>query len=220
MRFTQGILWVSWNVSLAMIPVAIAYGIVYLVKTGSRHRVLSKALVGVLGVVWLVFMPNTCYLLTEWRHFLEMLGYTELYARWNNDEDARLMLMALILFYMCYSGIGMLSFTLAIRPIARIAKERCIRLWVWAIPFFILMSIGVYLGLIHRFNSWNLLNESASIVTNIYNLAKRPTLLLYIVFFAGFLWLMYIATDIWIDGFARRFGGERPPRPCAGTEEE
>ena len=203
-----------------MIPIAIAYGIEFLTKAGSRHGVLSKVMVGVLGVVWLAFMPNTCYLLTEWRHFLEMLGYTELYTRSAHDGDARLMLMALILFYMCYSGIGMLSFNLAIRPIARIAKDGCIRLWVWTIPFFILMSVGVYLGLIHRFNSWNLLNESASILANIHHLTQQPTLLLYIVFFAGFLWLMYIVTDIWVDGFAHRFGGERPRRSCVRTDEE
>ncbi|MHB1455602.1 MAG: DUF1361 domain-containing protein [Armatimonadota bacterium] len=202
----QSISWFFWNIFLAMIPVVIAYTIGFLPKITRFNHILSRFLFIVLGVIWLIFMPNTCYLLTEWRHFLEMMGYSDLYARSTYNSDARLMLMALIMFYMCYSWIGILSFTLAIKPILHIVKKRCVRVWILAIPFFILMSIGVYLGLVHRFNSWNFLNESGSIFAILRQLVQRPTLLLYVTFFAGFLWIIYISTDIWIEGFVRRFG--------------
>jgi len=162
------------------------------------------------GLAWLVFLPNTCYLLTEWRHFLEVLGYTDLHLRWAHDGDARLVLMVLTLFYMCYSGIGVLTFTLAIRPVVALARERRLKVWVWGMPFFLLMSVGVYLGLILRFNSWNLLNEFSQVVDSIVEILQRPTLASYVIFFAAFLWLMYAATDIWIDGFVKRFNAKWP----------
>lgn len=205
MRFTQSLIWILWNIFLALVPVGLGYGIGMIEKSERRHGLWTKLLIGVLGVMWIIFMPNTCYLLTEWRHFLEMLGYSDLHTRWTYDSDARLILMALTLFYMCYSGIGMLTFTLAIRPIVRIAKDRGLVLWVWGMPFFFLMSIGVYLGLIHRFNSWDLLNQFRGIMDNIYQLTQRPTLSAYIIFFACFLWLMYMVVDIWVDGFVHRF---------------
>jgi uncharacterized membrane protein len=205
MQTTQGAIWIAWNIFLAFVPVALAYGAVVFARKEGKHRVSARILAGVLGLMWLVFMPNTCYLLTEWRHFLEMLGYTDLHLRWTYESDARLVLMALTLFYMCYSGVGVLTFTLAIRPIVRLAREWNLRLWIWAMPFFILMAIGVYLGLILRFNSWNMVNEFSAVWESVSELVQRPTLSSYIIFFAAFLWLMYLATDIWIDGFLRRF---------------
>src|SRR4051812_24569935 len=60
-----------WNLALAAIPVPAAYAFASRVRTAkaSRSR-LPVASAAVLGLVWLVFLPNSCYLMTEWRHFL------------------------------------------------------------------------------------------------------------------------------------------------------
>ncbi len=207
--------WVAWNLFLAAIPVAAAYAIAWLWKgSGRAPRPARIALTGVLGAIWLTFLPNTCYLLTEWRHFLEVAFDRDLYAAWTVEKDRGAMLGLVLhtLFYFAYSAAGMLTFALAIRPIHRLAAGRVGRLWVWAAPFFLLMSLGVYLGLVLRFNTWDLLARPEQIGDAIGRVASRPFLGGLVVVFGGFLWLGYIAMDIWFDGlllrWQRRAGGD------------
>ena len=204
--------WVVRNTFLALIPVVMAYTIADLVEvTENRRRLSVKGLILILGVVWFAFLPNTCYLLTEWRHFLTRLDYSNLYVRWRmtGDADTAFELMTHTLFYLCYSGIGALTFTLAIRPMARLLKRSGATVWVWAIPFFMLMSLGMYLGLIMRYNSWDLIGRPGDVWRTVADLRLRPTLSAFIVAFGGFLWLVYAAVDIWIDGFVCRWKGMR-----------
>ncbi|MDH7480699.1 MAG: DUF1361 domain-containing protein [Armatimonadota bacterium] len=198
--------WVTWNTFLAIIPVAAGYSIRYLTdKRRMRGINLATVFLFFLGVIWLAFLPNTCYLLTEWRHFLNRVGHSGLYAKWTVDHGAALDLMIYTLFYLCYSGIGVLTFTLAVRPIARMLKARGATLWVWGIPFFLLMSVGVYLGLVLRFNSWDLFTRPATVWESVVNLWSRPAPSFFIISFAAFLWLLFIVMDIWVDGLIARW---------------
>lgn len=206
MHLTQGLTWVSWNIFLALIPVAMAYAVQELIiLPGTRGRWLVKTLIFLAGFAWLAFLPNTCYLLTEWRHFLESLGYTEIQNRWQTDSNAALELMLLTFFYLCYSGVGMLTFTLALRPITRLLRRESIAVWICEVPFFLMMSVGVYLGLILRYNSWDLISRPSEVWTTVSELWSRPTVVLFIILFAGFLRLAYEVTDIWIDGLVCRW---------------
>ncbi|MDI6828218.1 MAG: DUF1361 domain-containing protein [Armatimonadota bacterium] len=198
--------WVTWNTFLALIPVATGYAISYLAKKQRLFGInLATVSLVFLGVIWFAFLPNTCYLLTEWRHFLNKVGCTGLYAKWTVDHGAALDLMIYTLFYLCYSGIGVLTFTLAVRPIARMLKARRATLWVWGIPFFLLMSVGVYLGLVLRFNSWDLFTRPSKVWESVVSLWSRPAPSFFIIAFAAFLWLIFIAMDIWVDGLIARW---------------
>jgi len=197
-------IWVSWNTMLAVIPVVAAYYIHRMMEEPGKSR-LTKLYIILLGLVWLGFLPNTCYLLTEWRHFLHTVGYSQLFARWEYDAGAALKLGVYTLFFLCFSGVGVLTFTLAVRPIAAMARERGAALWVWGLPFFLLMAIGVYLGLVLRFNSWDLFLKPAVVWGAALALIYHPVLNLFILGFAAFLWIVYLAMDIWVDGFVVRW---------------
>ena len=195
--------WVSWNTFLAIVPVVLANIIVWL--AGLPKRKILKVPVAMLGLVWLAFLPNTCYLLTEWRHFLFTLDGTDLYLQARIDSAMTLRLMLHTVFYFCYSGVGVLTFTLAIRPIARLAKQKGANLWVYTIPLFLMLSIGVYLGLVLRYNSWDLISRPGEVWESVKTLSRRPALSAFIIVFGGFLWLAYTAVDIWIDGLIIRW---------------
>ncbi len=192
-----------WNSFLALIPVAAGYAI-YALHAGRSRHLATKAAIVLLGLVWLAFMPNTCYLLTEWRHFLRIIGYTSLYDQWYMSKTAAVRLMIYTLFYMFYSGIGVLTFALAIRPVAQVLKERKMSTWMLTLPFFLLMSLGVYLGLILRLNSWDIVTRPEFVWASIVATLGRPGLISLIAAFAAFLWALFLATDIWIDGFRCR----------------
>lgn len=165
---------------------------------------ISWAAVGVVGVAWLLFLPNTCYLLTEWRHYLYTLGKTDLYLRSQQNSAATLLLMVYTAFYFIYSAVGMLAFALAIRPVERLARHLGMISWVWGLPLFGMTSIGVYLGLVLRFNTWDFLTMPDSIWDATTQIAHRPMLAGFVLLFALFLWFAYVAIDIWVDGFKAR----------------
>lgn len=195
---------VAWNTFLAVIPVVLGYAIYRLAALPEKKRPPKLAFV-LLGLAWLAFLPNTCYLLTEWRHFLHVVGRTGLYTSWRLGGEATLALMTYTTFYFCYSAIGMLTFAMAIRPMARLAKRKGLNLWIWGLPLFLMLAVGVYLGLILRYNSWDLITRPGEVWSSVAALSVRPRLSAFIVGFGAFLWLAYFAMDIWIEGLLARW---------------
>ena len=191
---------VVWNVFLALIPVVLAY----VINWGAGRLNFSRTVLVLLGMAWLVFLPNTCYLLTEWRHYLTMMDGQNLYLRSRGNPAITLMLMAYTGFFMLYSGVGLVTFALAIRPLARLARQKGVNLAIIGTPLFILLSVGVYLGLVLRYNSWDLLTRPTDIWVSVIELTARPLLSLFILGFAMVLWAAYAAVDIWIDGYKFR----------------
>lgn len=199
----RAILWVMWNATLAMIPVGAGYAL-RSVLDRKPVRVTGWVLVLGLGLIWFIFLPNTCYLLTEWRHYMDTVDSQNLYLRAKSDSVLFIKLTLGTTFYFLYSLFGMAAFALAIRPVERAAIKRNISVRFWALPFFAAVALGVYLGLVLRFNSWDLLKEPGMVWSAAVEVAGRPKLAAFIVAFGGFLWAAYAALDIWIDGFKQR----------------
>jgi len=200
--------WVGWNAFLAIIPVVLAYMIAGYLRQGNKQpRWLAFLVVALLGLCWLAFLPNTCYLLSEWRHFFEPRQFMALYARWKSlgDKEAVALLFLSTLFYFCYSTFGALTFALAIRPLARLAKSKSNFTILLGIPLFLLVSLGAYLGLIRRLNSWDLVTHPGKVWLDIHGALVQRWDLFFILAFAGFFWLVYLVTDIWVDGFVARW---------------
>lgn len=192
---------------LAVIPVAVAYALRGVLdrRPSSPKRYAAAA---ALTIVWLVFLPNTCYLLTEWRHFLAVLDSSNMFVRaferGNGDSVLFAKLLMGSLFYFLYSAFGMVTFTMAIRPVERAAIKRGISIRFWGMPFFAAVSLGVYLGLILRFNTWDLATNPHLVWQAIVEIGGRPRLAAFILAFGGFLWIAYECVDMWIDGVKLR----------------
>lgn len=195
---------VLWNGFLAVLPVVLAYVTLWTSRIRANKPVRYASL-AVLSLVWLAFLPNTCYLLTEWRHFLLYLDINDFYVRSHEDPMLFLRLCEMSLFYLLYSGFGMVTFALAIRPMEHLAARKGASIWFWAVPFFVALSLGVYLGLILRFNSWDILSRPSVIWDALLVIGGRPRLLAFIFAFGIFLWIAYEAIDVWIDGLAERW---------------
>jgi uncharacterized membrane protein len=215
---------VAFNLFLALIPMALAFFVARGVRRQmhTTGRVRWFAWLPVL-LLWLVFLPNTCYLLTEWRHYLQTIATTPLYFQALQGKEALRDLLIVTCFYILYSGLGLLTFFLAVWPLDRLVRRR-LGVWVWPMQavIFFLCALGVYLGLIQRFNSWDPLNLASGvmlteILSSIAETLSRPTLTLLIVGFGMVLWLLYFLFDIWMEGAIERFRARRnrqtpPPR--------
>ncbi len=202
----QSFTWIAWNILLALIPVVVATllakGVtVYTLRPNGVHWLAWLPL----GVVWLAFLPNTCYLLTEWRHFLFDPYFTTWRVNADNSSATRLIVARQGLGFLGYSGIGVLCYTLAIRPIEKMLRRTRVNPLLLAPPFFFLTSLGVYMGLIRRLNSWDLVNRPRIVWEVAVHALSTPPLLEVILVFACLLWLLYEIADIWVDGVVQRF---------------
>lgn len=199
--------WVSWNAFLALLPVAIAYLIVRLMEMRETDHQPPFGIIIILICIWLVLLPNTCYLLTEWRHFLEMLESTNLYGRWmrERDPDSIIRLISLTVFFIGYSLFGIVTFMLGTRPLAHLASRRHLNTLFLGCIFFPLMSLGVYLGLVLRLNSWDIVTRPSMVGGAMVKMLSNPYLIVIVIMFAAFLWLSYWLLDIWTDGFLLRW---------------
>jgi uncharacterized membrane protein len=207
-----------WNLWLAVIPVVLGFGLVGLLEVLKARR-LPAALAIPVALAWLVFLPNTCYLLTEWRHLLFDPAWADLLDEGRHDRRAMLHTARWALVFMLYSGSGLFLMALAIRPVERWLRTTRVNPMLAAPFFFLLVSLGVYLGLILRFNSWDLLRHPGAIWAASLEALTTPILAATIVVFGAILWGLYEALDLWMDGVEMRLRrwlpGDAAPAPRA-----
>ena len=108
-------------------------------------------------------------------------------------------------FYVVYTTIGVASFYLALWPVDRILRPP----WIVRPVFFIVCSLGVYLGLIPRYNSWNIIHDPLSIwFTTIAAMSSLPLALL-VIGFGMLLWGLYFMFGLAVDGLQLRLERRR-----------
>jgi len=139
---------IIWNLTLLIIPFFLAKLIEKLWQKAKIRSWQKKISSYFLFIIWLLFIPNTAYVITDVRHLLNFCP--ENYFR-VCVENAWM-----ILFFFTYALIGWLAFIYLLdqmREIIAKVKGRivsCVFIWL-IIPF---ISLGVMLGLINRWNSW------------------------------------------------------------------
>jgi uncharacterized membrane protein len=162
-------------------------------------------LLGPLLALWIVFLPNSCYLFTESRHLLQAVEHEALWTRARHEPSIAIRLALGGAVSLLYCSAGAMTFALSIRPVNTWLSRIGVQTGLWAPPFFLLVSLGVYLGLVVRFNSWDLLTRPDVVLETVAGIADRPLLLTTLMLFAFFLWAIYVLNDIWIDGFQMRW---------------
>ncbi len=193
-----------WNLFLAAMPVALSFALAAALGRRSAGRT-GRLGVMALGLVWLVVLPNSCYLLTEWRHFLFNRHFQAARDLDNPSQFSVVRASRHFAFYAAYSGFGMACFAISVRRVQSACRSAGLKTTPLAVPFFFVVSLGVFLGLVIRLNSWDLLVRPAEVVLVAARSLARPRLLAMVSGFGVFLWISYTAIDIWFDGLAVRF---------------
>jgi len=191
------------NLGMAVLPVALGYGLGWGLSGKGKQRRLPLWLCIPIVLVWLALLPSTCYLLTEWRRLLLDPWWADLLDISRTDPNAMLRTAKWALVFLTYAGTGVLLFTLAVRPVAQ--WLRAARRWLLcAVPLFFVVALGVYFTHIVRLDAWDLVRRPRYIGQVAMDALTSPTMLLSIGVFALFLWLLYEAVDVWVEGIAER----------------
>ncbi len=140
--------YIAWNMILGIIPFFLCFCMFRLNKTKNAIKYLYLT---VLFLLWLVFLPNSSYILTDIRHINGFCPNTIADVCNNNAW--------MIAFFFFYGLWGWILYFYAIEQM-RVFWKRYIS-FKYSFYFPILVSpvaaIGLLLGLVDRLNSWDLI---------------------------------------------------------------
>jgi uncharacterized membrane protein len=135
-----------WNLFLAWIPFALAL----LIYDGHRRGARLVQLLA-LGLLWLLFFPNAPYIVTDFKYLADMTGKTFLFE-------------GLLIGTAASTGLllGFMSLYLIQAIVRRAAGARYA--WLFVFVALGLSSVGVYLGRVLRWNSWDVFVRPGSLL--------------------------------------------------------
>lgn len=162
--------WILWNLFLAFIPLVLSF---YLY----RRRSMSRSILWWLGfVVFVAFLPNAPYVLTD---IIHLIRGTRFVSTW---------LIALIFIPIHAFAIllGFEAYVVALINQAYYLKRQGAGYFIlWSeLLTHALCAIGIYLGRFRRYNSWDLVTEPDEILVNTLDdlTSKLPLIVIILTF--------------------------------------
>lgn len=145
-----------WNLFLAVVPVVAA---ALLRALSSRRAGVLLALV--LGAVWLAFLPNAPYLVTDLVH---------LQAR------APVPLWYDIIVLGSFAGTGMVLAYVSVADVEAAVRARAGSVWAAIVAYgaLVLSGFGIYAGRFLRWNSWDILTSPIALLGEVAGRVADP----------------------------------------------
>ncbi|HRY77503.1 MAG TPA: DUF1361 domain-containing protein [Candidatus Izemoplasmatales bacterium] len=143
----------AWNIVLALVPLLIS-------RLVTRGRIRNRWILAGLGFLWLVFLPNALYLMTD----LLYLGERDFWwagGPYETGTYLRNFVDWLALAHLYVGAVlGLLSGTYSLHLVRRSASMKWGKSWSFfgTVIVAVLVGIGIYIGRFHRYNSWDFLN--------------------------------------------------------------
>lgn len=170
--------WMGWNVALALVP--------YLLGTRLFRSRVKLSLWWIVGFsVFMLFLPNTAYIITDVVHFRKPM---RLYDDWFILAFAAIQFIGLELT-------GYFLFVESYRRFERFGVKKF--KWsrgVMRTAVFTIVSTGVFFGRFLRLNSWDFIITPAAVLATIPSLFKLSTLF-FIGIFTMLLLFIYSIHD-------------------------
>ena len=172
----------GWNLFLALVPLAASAAMTRLDKRRASRWVLLAV-----GAVWLLFLPNAPYILTDLFHFRARPPV----PTWFD--------LALLL---SFAGTGLLAGYLSLAEVHRVLAGRTGPrvAWAGAVGVLFLSAFGIYLGRYLRYNSWEILTSPRRLLADtlapVLDPFGHPLAVAVTVVFGGLLTLGYLAMHV------------------------
>ena len=177
--------WLVWNLFLAWLPALGAFAAYNLHHWPTRLRWLP---ITGFGLLWLLFLPNATYLITDIIHLKP-----------NSTVPLWYDLLTLVAFAWTGSFLGLISLflmqELVRRTIGRAAS------WLFVVGVLMLNGFGVYFGRFLRWNSWDALFHPASLINDLTDGLLHPFDHMQTLAFVGLFTLLFSAVYLMMLSF-------------------
>jgi uncharacterized membrane protein len=161
--------WMGWNLFLALVPLVLAR-----LLFGDRERPRWLLVTG--GAAFVAFLPNAPYVLTDVLHLPRELAAT------HGDHWVA---AALVGQYLCLFAVGFAAYVLSLVRLERWLADRGVsrrRVLAVDLSLHALCAVGIVLGRVFRFNSWDLVANPGGLL----DLARIPQPRTFAVLFVLF----------------------------------
>ncbi len=147
-----------WNLCLAWVPLLAAWLLVRLLKKNAWSGWKGVTCT----VVWLGFLPNSFYLVSDMIHLQD---YQRVDIVYDTAMFAAFMISGLL--------IGFTSLQVVHTELAK--RVRATTAWIWVSLVLLLCSYAIYLGRESRWNTWDILLSPAGVLFDISDQIVNPT---------------------------------------------
>jgi uncharacterized membrane protein len=140
-RYSIDFRFLVWNLVLAWIPLLLSLGVYDAYRRGR-----SLLWVAPMIVLWLLFLPNAPYIVTDFVH----LSASSRAPLWFDGVELS-----------AFAWTGMLLGFVSLYLVHAVLRDRYGASFGWSAVLFVLAlsGVGVYLGRVKRWNSWDLLTQ-------------------------------------------------------------
>ena len=143
-----------WNLFLAYLPYSLSS---YITREEQR---LSKPVLILLLITWLLLIPNSFYIITDLFH----LRKQDVIPLWYD--------LALI---MSFAWNGLIVGVLSVRQVEKILQQRWhVYEWLFILPLMYLNALGIFIGRYLRFNSWDVITNPVALIKDVVYLVIHP----------------------------------------------
>lgn len=175
----HNLIWMTGNILLAVL--AVVFGWLSL-KTESPFLKL------IFGILWLLFIPNTIYILTDLIHVSKQLSLL-------SESSIQAILISQ---YALLALLGLWTFILGLYPFEKFVKG--IKLFRQKASYYALIIItnfvvafGVVIGRIQRTYSWEVFTNPIKVAGDISNVLRSSELIMLVIFFGMMGNLLYFS---------------------------
>ena len=178
--------WLYWNLILAVVPLLISIVIYLWVRWRKKWDILSLPA----ALVWLVFLPNACYMVTDLIHLQgsSLIGGNGIYLQ-SMHGWIRLIFTTAGIFLALVDG---LFSTSLIHQNVKFRKNPVFN-WIWMITVSLLVGYGVYIGRFLRLNTWDILHPRSLLQVLLRNIDEFTILFSFML--AAFYFIAYLIFD-------------------------
>lgn len=183
--------WMVWNLFLALIPLGLS---IWLFRQASTRS--SIWWVGVF--VCIAFLPNAPYVLTDLIHLVHEL---------RNEPSLLISTLVVIPKYLLFVFIGFEAYVLSLINAGHYLRQQGLRGSIVQAELALhgLSAIGVYLGRVERFNSWDLVTHPKHVIRSVAeNLLDHRPLLFMIIGFVVITGLYWVLKQVTLAVLLRR----------------
>ncbi|HET7528750.1 MAG TPA: DUF1361 domain-containing protein [Candidatus Saccharimonadales bacterium] len=148
---------IPWNLLLAWASLALA---VILCRNLRHHRWLSWPNIA-LSLLWLIFLPNTWYVLTDFIHVVPNGEISQLY------DIVMISLLVFVGFALGFAGLFLVHREL-------LNRIRALRSYIIIELIILFCGFAIYLGRDLRWNTWDVITNPGSVLVNVSDSVIDP----------------------------------------------
>ncbi|USB32190.1 DUF1361 domain-containing protein [Paenibacillus sp. YPG26] len=189
-----------WNMFLAWIPAGLALLLDWIYVYIQRKSVTRIILFVVIGTQWLLFYPNSAYLITDQLHPFAKFQMENGVRSWHGIE-----FWYHILLFFSVAVIGVLLGIYSLFSVQELVRRSLGRTksWIFAVVTLALTSFGIYLGRFIRWNSWDAINSPWQVMEQVVSMFADAEELGRMIPFTGMIMTILLFSYLIVYGFSK-----------------